>query len=282
MHIYLNQRVLPLEAAKISPFDRGFLFGDAVYEVIRCYRQRPFCIQQHQQRLQNSLKALQIVCDVPSQLDDIATSLFAHAPADFHEHALLYVQITRGEQCPRDHRIKPGLMPTVFACLQSNQPPNLNIGHTIALRTQDDLRWHRCNIKTTNLLPNILARATVSNADEAVLIRNGEITECSSAAFFIVRDGAVFTHPANSQILPGVTREVVIEGCRALGIPCHEVICQRAELYQADALFIAATGKGIVAAHCCDDCTFALPAANAIPARLLHYYLDKLMTDLDH
>jgi D-alanine transaminase len=243
MLVYLNGQFLPREQATISVDDRGFLFGDSLYEVIRSYRGLLFEKEAHLRRLQNGLHALQIEVPEFEHLLEIATQLLQKNHLSEGE-ATIYIQITRGAARPRKHAFPmPPVSPTVYVATNPFQPKLSWAEKGLAAITVPDLRWQRCDLKTTNLLPNVLAnqRAQESGADEAIFVRDGIVVEASHSNVFAMIDGVVTTHPATPILLPGITRQVVLELCRALTLPWQESAFTVRELEKAGEVFITLT-----------------------------------------
>ena len=209
--VFLNGDFLPKHEAAVSPDDRAFVFGDGVYEVIRAYDGQFFQMELHIERMQNGLDALSI---------DACAAAYAPASADLlqrnglgNANALVYTQITRGAAL-RLHRFPPsGTPPTVFASASAFAGKGDPGG--VKIITAPDIRWHRCDIKSLNLLPNCMAaqRAYEAGAFEALLIRDGVALECSATSFFAVFNGEVRTAPATNYILPSITRNAAIGVC---------------------------------------------------------------------
>lgn len=248
MLVYLNGKYLPHEQAVISVNDRGFLFGDSLYEVIRSYRGRLFEKEAHLQRLQNGLRTLRMHLAEFEQLIDIARQLLAENGLQ-EEDATVYFQITRGATFPRKHAFPAGnISPTVF--IAANR---LHIDPALAERgaaviTVPDIRWGRCDLKTTNLLANVLAnqQAHEASAYEAIFIREGVITEGSHSNFFAALNDTVFTHPASTAILPGITRQVVLDLCRQLHFKIEEKPLPARLLPQVQEIFLTLTSAEVV------------------------------------
>ena len=241
---YVNGLVTTPEDAVVPIDDRGFQFGDGVYEVIRSYRGRLWAAERHFARLRRSLRELWLD---GTDVDEVAASardLYARSGiAD----ALLYIQITRGVQ-PRDYALAPGAAPTVVITVRRIHPMNPGYrlrGVDVLLRP--DLRWARVDIKSLNLLANMMAKKEASEAAafEAVLQRDGVVTEGASTSLFIVRDGVVITREEGSHILPGVTRALVIECACELGLSVKEGPYTVDELLEADEAFLTGTSFGV-------------------------------------
>ncbi|MGH7490949.1 MAG: D-amino acid aminotransferase [bacterium] len=243
MLIYLNGQFLPREQATISVDDRGFLFGDSLYEVIRSYRGFLFEKDAHLRRLQNGLQALRIEVSPFERLADIAMQLLRENKLAEAE-ATVYFQITRGPAQPRKHAFPSSpVPPTIYVAANPLQPNLAWAERGLAAITMPDLRWGRCDLKTTNLLPNVLAnqQAHETGADEAIFVRDGIIVEGSHSNVFAVLDGVVTTHPLTPILLPGITRQVVLDLCRTLGLPYQESPFTLSELKKAGEVFITFT-----------------------------------------
>ena len=244
MLVYLNGRYLPSADATISVMDRGFVFGDGVYEVWRVVRGQLFEAERHQARLDRGLRALRIVPPDEARLERIV----AIAERLLDENGLaageatLYVEITRGA-APRTHYFPPAdTLATMLVTVSAFTPSPARFSGTTVI-TQPDIRWMRCDIKTIQLLPNVLARqaATEAGASEAIFVRDGIITEGSHTTVFGVIGGVLRTHRANHHVLPGVTRDVVMELARELGREVREEGIPLTELPRVTELFLTGT-----------------------------------------
>jgi len=251
--VYFNGDYLPRDRVVISPDDRGYHFGDGVYEIVRLYGGHAFHPQRHAARLARSLEAIGVpVGDLAERLAERSIDL---ARRNGLHDAMVYWQVTRGT-LPRVHACLEPLTPCVFAAAtpaKAMQPDTpLPIGRLI---THEDRRWADCWIKSLQLLPNTLAKTEAARrgAVEAVLHRGDTVTEGGSTTVFIVRDGAIQTHPLDGAILPGVTRAVLLEAAGRLDIPVREQALTVDELYGADEVFIAGTGTQVLAATHVDD-----------------------------
>lgn len=238
---FLNGRFLPLAEATISIEDRGFQFGDGVYEVIRTYRGHPFKLDAHFARLDRSAQAINLRQPYPpEQWAKYVTE--GLRLAGFPE-AKIYVQITRGT-APRDHAYAPDLQPTVLMTIRELQPLNAAIqANGVAAMTMKDIRWGRCDIKSINLLANVLARqqARERGVFEAILVRDNQVTEGAVSNVFIVRDRKLITAPEGAWILSGVTREIVLGLARHEGLTVQERYCSEQELLGATEVFLTGT-----------------------------------------
>lgn len=239
MIVYLNGRFLPREEAKISPEDRGFLFADAIYEVVRYGSGHPYRLAEHLARMRDGLTALSLPVE-PSFFPQVAGRLVAENDLE-ESDALVYAQVSRGA-APRYHAFPPeGTAPTVFAFARKTDPPPPPEGGRAILLP--DERWGRCDIKTVMLLPNVLAsqRAREAGAMEAILVRDGIAWEGTKANLFTVSMGVVRTAPRGPRILPGVTRAAALEAAAKLGYPVEERPVGVDELFSADEVFLAST-----------------------------------------
>jgi len=244
--VYLNGQYLSLEEARVSVLDRGFLFGDGVYEVIPVFGGRPFRLTQHMERLDNSLQSIRIASPLqPDEWERIFARLTGSTP---NVDQLIYLQVTRGVDPARNHLFPQGVEPTVFVMSWNAKPRDPNISrHGIGAIVLEDNRWRRCDIKATALLGNVLLRqqAEDAGAKEAILIRDGLVTEGSSTNPFIVQGGKILTPPKSNLLLRGVTRDLVLELARDADMPCAERHITRDELETADEIWICSSSREI-------------------------------------
>jgi len=239
--VYLNGKYVPHEDARISVDDRGFLFADGVYEVVRVYRGRLFRMGDHVERMRRGLDALRIGFDGVDGLGTIAERLLAENGLD---EATVYIQVTRGAS-PRAHAFPtPTPAPTVYVATRpfGGYPPEY-AEQGVTTITVPDTRWSRCDVKSVALLPNVLAnqQAKEAGAFEALFVRDGVVIEGSLSNLLGVIDGTVVTYPACNYILPGITRAVTLELARALGIPVREGPIRLEELHRVEELFLSGT-----------------------------------------
>ena len=247
MTAYLNGQFLPLSEARISPLDRGFLFGDGAYEVIPVYSRHAFRIDEHLRRLQASLDGIRL--PNPYGVDEWRTIILRLiAEADFDDQTV-YIQITRGADSKRDQPFPKGVAPTVFlftAPLVAPSPAQRESG--VAVISATDIRWARCDLKTVSLLANVLMRqwAVDANCAETLLLRDGFLTEGSSSNIFCVKDGVILAPPKDQRMLPGITYDVVLE-LAALHGAAHGVRpVSEAEVRAADELWITSSTKEVL------------------------------------
>ena len=244
--VYLNGKYLPLNDAKVSVLDRGFIFGDGVYEVIPSYGSKALRFEHHMQRLQNSLDAVRIENPLSnSQWKTIIDKLIANTDS---QDQYIYLHITRGV-ASRDHRFPEESKPTIFvmsSVLSAVDPELLKTGVTAI--TLDDIRWQYCNIKAIALLPNILLRqqAVDKGAVEAILIRDGNMTEGAASNTFIVTDGVIKTPPKDQKLLPGITRDLIVELAKKYDMPIEETTISEKEFLAADEIWLSSSTKEIL------------------------------------
>jgi len=217
--VWLNGRWLPGAQASVSVFDRGFLFGDGIYEVIPFYNHRLFTFEEHIHRLQQGLNEVGIPFTAATLNEHVLEAVDRAGSAD----GIVYIQVTRG-RAPRAHRFPATVDPTVLLYATSFDFSGCD-KKAVTVLLAADFRWQRCNIKSTSLMANVLANNSAHEGDmaEYVFERNGTITEGSHSSVFFVRDGCLFTHPNGPHILPGITREVVISVAARLGVGVREV-----------------------------------------------------------
>jgi len=241
--VYLNGQYLPLNEAKVSVLDRGFLFGDGVYEVIPSYYGHLFHFQDHLTRLENSLAGIRLANPYTrEQWLEILTPLL-----DAGENQYIYLQITRGVAAKRDHAFPEHIEPTVFA-MCSKIVPLAGRDNGVKAVTMDDSRWGFCNIKAITLLGNILHRQEAVDQDctEALLVKDGAVTEGAASNVFAVIDGVLVTPPKSNDILPGITRDVILEIAAKNNIPCREQRIALDALKSADEIWITSSTREII------------------------------------
>jgi D-alanine transaminase len=243
--IYLNGRFVAPEEAVISINDRGFLFGDAVYEVLRSYDGRLWAMERHLRRLRHSLAAIDLAAVDVEAIRGLMEEANRRSELP---NASLYLQITRGVQ-PRRHAYTRDLRPTVLVTVRDIRPMLARINREgESAMTAPDVRWRRCDIKSTNLLPNVLAQtwAIEQGAHEAILVDGeGFVTEAASMTVFCVERGGVLTTPLGPEILPSITREFVVEIAADEGIPLREERVALARWHKADEMLFASTSHEV-------------------------------------
>jgi len=244
---YLNGEFLPLDQARVSVLDRGFIFGDGVYEVIPVYSRRPFRLPEHLQRLQRSLDAVRL----GNPMTDAEWTRLIHDLIARHagEDQSVYLQITRGV-AKRDHAFPKGNKPTVFMMSSPLVTPAKELVDTgVSCITATDFRWLKCDVKSVSLLANCLLRQSAADADaaEVVLFRDGCLTEASASNVFVVRKGKLLAPPKNHLILPGITYDVVLELAAASGITIELRAIPEHEVRSADELWVTSSSKEVLA-----------------------------------
>jgi D-alanine transaminase len=243
---YLNGAFLPLREARISPLDRGFLYGDGVYEVMPVYAGRPFRFEAHADRLTRSLKEIRM--QDPHTRQEWRGLLSGLIERNGSGDQYIYWQVTRGAEWGRNHAPLPEIERTVFAfCAPLPVIPSTTLERGLACVTAQDTRWAQCNIKSVALLANVLLRQLAVDADaaETILLRDGELMEASSAAVHVVLDGVVLTPPNSRKILPGTTRGAVEEMAERAGIPYRATTVTETQLRQADEVWISAATREV-------------------------------------
>jgi D-alanine transaminase len=242
MIVYFNDHFIPKEEVKIFPDDRGFLFADGAYEVIRAYNGKLFRADSHLQRLARSLRELRLDGPDKENFRDIAEQLVQDNKLEDGE-VLVYIQVTRGV-APRRHAFPGNDTPsTVYVTATPFQPPHAEMKQGVKIILVPDIRWARCDIKSIALLPNVLAnqQAKENGVAEAIFVRDGAITEGTHTNFCAVFDGELVTYPQNNYILAGITRSVVLDLCRELNIPIREFPIFERDLKKADELMLTST-----------------------------------------
>ncbi len=259
---YLNGRYAPLAGLQVSVMDRGFLFGDGVYELVPVYDRQPFRLVEHLRRLGRSLAAVGM--GDPHPLDEwerIVGQIIAEQ--DFADQSV-YLQVTRGPAWPRSHAFPNEVNPTVFVYAEPLLPPAPEqVRDGVAAVSATDIRWSRCNIKTCSLIANVLLKqmAVEAGAAEVILLRDGLLIEGGASNVFIVRDGTILAPPPSPKMLTGITYDVVQELAHAHGLPlCLREITE-AELRSADEVWITSSSKEILAVVQLDG----RPVGNGLP-----------------
>lgn len=244
--VYLNGDFLPASDAKVSVFDRGFLLGDGVYEVIPVYSGRCFQLTKHLQRLQVSLDGVRM--SNPHTIAAWQALIEQLVQRNGSGDQSLYVQVTRGV-APRDHVFPEGVTPTSFAMSSPLQAvPEKYKQQGIAAITLPDIRWQNCNIKAITLLPNSLLKQQAQDvgAQEALLIRDGYLTEGAASNAYAIINGTIYTAPKDEKVLPGITRKVVLELATNNDIAVIEQAVTASQLKQADEIWVSSSTKEVL------------------------------------
>jgi D-alanine transaminase len=248
MWVYLNGEILEGDKAKISPLDRSSTFGDGVYEVIPSYNKKLFLFDEHLARLKSSLNKTFI--PIPSELNDLKDILKElHTKNNFINQSF-YIQISRGVQNIRNHQAAIDTIPTVFITsqdLETNPFRENPCRKGLKVRLEDDIRWQRCDIKTTALMGNILSmhNPSLDKVDEVILCKNGLITEGSKSNIFLVKYGSVYTPSLNNNILPGITRNFIIKLLRENNTQVIEENIPVKDIYEFDEVWLTSSTKEI-------------------------------------
>ena len=255
--VYLNGSFLPLPDAKVSVLDRGFIFGDGVYELVPVYAREPFRLPHHLARLQRSLDGIGLANPhTNAQWESIIRDLVARQP--FADQGV-YFQVTRGA-AKRDHTFPKGVPPTVF--MMSNPlatPAREQVEQGVAVVTAEDNRWHRCDLKTISLLGNVLMRqlAAEHGAVETVMFRDGFLTEASASNVLVVVGGTIVVPPKDNLILPGITYDAAVEFAGEAGVPVVTRPVPKAEALAADEMWLTSSTKEVLAVTTVDGKPFA-------------------------
>ena len=245
--VYLNGHFISHDKASISPDDRGFYFADGVYEVIKFYKNRPFCFEEHMSRLRNSLSEVRISFKTLDKMREICYALIETNQLK-DKYAGVYIQITRGV-ASRSHRFpENGIQPTIYARAFVLQSCISEMLDGVSVLSRKDIRWLRCNIKSIALLPNTLLFEEVAalGGFECLLVRDGFITEATHSNVLFVKNDTVQTHPDSDLILPGITKEVVLRLCRKFSVPVVEEPVKFSEVKNYDECFLTGTGSEII------------------------------------
>lgn len=276
--IYLNGSFIPIEDARISVLDRGFIFGDGVYEVIPVYSHRPFRLTEHLHRLQKSLDCIQLrnpYTDI--EWTELVEQIIASNEGD---DQYLYLQVTRGV-APRDHAFPKEVIPTVFIMSSPLVVASKElIVAGVSAITANDNRWSRCDIKATSLLPNVLLRqmAVDSGATETLLLREGFLTEGSASNVFVVKDELLLAPPKSHLMLPGITYDVVLELADKYQIPYEIREISEYDIRIADELLLTSSTKEIMPITLLDGKKVGSGKPGKIFAQLYQYYQNYKVT----
>jgi D-alanine transaminase len=255
--VYLNGDFLPASEAKVSVLDRGFIYGDGVYEVVPVYARQPFRMREHLRRLQYSLDGIRLANPMTdAQWRAVVDEIIARQPFD---DQAVYFQVTRGV-AKRDHAFPAGVAPTVF--MMSNPlplPSAEQVRHGVAVVTADDNRWQRCDLKTISLVGNVLMRqlAVDAGAAETMMFRDGYLTEASASNVLAVIGGEIVAPPKDHHILPGITYDATLDFARAAGLRLTVRPVTREETFAASELWLSSSTKEVLAITTVDGAPFA-------------------------
>lgn len=273
--VYLNGVFLPIEQASVSILDRGFLFGDGVYEVIPVYGGALFRLEEHLQRLDHSLAGIRIINPLSRVLwrETLEELVERNGGGD----QSIYFQVTRGSAAKRDHAFPADILPTLFMMSTPLAPLPANLAQNgISAITLADIRWQRCDIKAITLLPNVLLRqqAIDAGAVEAILLRDGCAVEGAASNLFIVRHGVIVTPPKGSALLPGITRDLILELAAAHAVPYREAAITETELRSADEIWLTSSTREILPVTQLDSIAIGTGKPGPVWAKLIGLYQD--------
>ncbi|SDH50391.1 D-alanine transaminase [Alteribacillus persepolensis] len=246
-YVWLKNHILPKSDAYVHFDDRGYYFGDGIYEVIRIYNHQPFLLDAHMERFARSAHELDM--PLPYSLSSIKDKTKELITKNDINNGYVYIQMTRGEQ-PRDHLYSRDITPVMTGFTKKREDGSTQ-KEGISLWTTKDIRWLRCDIKTINLLGNVMAKRQAEDhaCQEALLHRDGIVTEGSSSNIFMVKRGVLYTHPANHYILNGITRQYTIAQAKQLDICVNETAFSLEQLQEADEVFATSTSLEVTPVH---------------------------------
>jgi D-alanine transaminase len=273
---WFNGQIMPLAEVRVSAEDRGFLFADGVYEAVRLYNGKPFELQAHLDRLERSCGGIRLPMPVTKgTLTAEITKLIAHSGV---KDGSIYLQATRGP-APRNHLFPTQFTPTVFFFVRELAPlgPVEQVKPWTLMSVPDE-RWQRCWIKSIALLANILAKnaAAAAGADEAVFVDNGVVTEGASSNLFVVINGKLVTHPQGPKILPGITRDIVLDIAGRIGIAAEERPVKLDDAKRAQEVFVTSSTRELVWVSRWDDARIGSGTCGPITARLHQEYRNRI------
>jgi D-alanine transaminase len=255
-YFYLNGKILKVNNLKLSPFDRGFLFGDGVYETLRWYKGKLFRLDLHIERLKKSLTNSRINFTSFDEIEKVINELIKVNKFEDEEHLFIYLQVTRGTYFPRQHHFPPeDVKPNFFLSVLPFKRHEEELKNGIKAILEEDIRWTRCDIKSTMLMANVLARqrALEQNAVEAIFVRNGVVTEGTHTSFCAVKNGKLHTPPVTNFILDGITRKIILEICQKEEIPVSESEIKADDLKSFDEIMLLGTISEVTPVVTIDD-----------------------------
>lgn len=272
--VYLNGEFMPLTEARVPVLDRGFIFGDGVYEVIPVYARVPLRLAEHLARMQNSLNAIHL--RNPLAAEEWTRIVGEIIERNAWEDQAVYVQVTRGV-APRDQAFPADATPTVFVMANAMSKPSAEQRERgVGVITAEDFRWQRCDIKSVSLLANCLLRQLAAEAGcvEAILLRDGHVTEASTSNVFLVKNGVIVSPPKDRRILPGITLDLVLDLARNAKLPIEIRPVPEHELREADEIWVSSSTKEVLPVTTLDG----KPVGNGKPgpmyARMYGLYQD--------
>ncbi len=276
--IWLNGEIIPLADARVSVEDRGFQFADGVYEVIRIYDGKPFTLDRHLARLEKSAAGIQLKS--PMSIDDLTAEIHKLLARVSLSDGMIYLQLTRGP-APRNHAF-PQTKPTLLFYARPLDPiQEAGAAPGVKLLPLPDERWQKCWIKSIALLPNVLAKnqALASGFDEAVFVNNGVVTECASSNIFAVIGQRLLTHPVGPKVLPGVTRDLLLELAPSIGLKGEEHLFTEKEAREAHELFITSTTREIAWVSHWNTATISTGHCGPVTRKLHSLFRERVLAD---
>lgn len=273
---FYNGSFLPKENVRISPDDRGFLFADGIYEVVRWYGTGFYDIESHMARLERSLHEVSIIWKESKRFPDVASELISLNKLENHD-AMIYLQVTRGSARRTHNYPIPEVTPTVYATAYGFNPDWQAQTSGVKVMLREDIRWTRCDIKSVALLPNTMffQEAYSNGYKECVFVRNGFITEATHSNIFFVREGKLYTHPESNYILSGVTRKNVIRLAKESGIQVIEEPVNQKDTKNLQEAFLASTSAEITGVVELDG----IKIGNGLPGRITGLLLEKFQAE---
>jgi D-alanine transaminase len=272
--VYLNGEFMPLEEARVPVLDRGFIFGDGIYEVIPVYSRHPFRLPEHLARFERSHQAIRIPNPMSNaEWSHLVQDLVARNAGDDQS---VYLQVTRGV-AKRDHAFPKDVKPTVFGMSTPlSTPARALVESGVHAITAIDYRWLKCDVKSTSLLGNCLLRQAAADADavEVVMFRDGFLTEGSSSNVFVVKNGVILATPKNNLVLPGITYDVVVELAQSNGLPLEIRPISEAEALSADEIWVTSSTKEVLAVTSLDEKAVGGGKPGAVFNRMHELYQD--------
>lgn len=271
--VYLNGAILDADQAQISVFDRGFIFGDGIYEVMARIGGRFFYGDAHIDRLKTCLLKIDIALDVDALVSEIPALLEASGLAD--ADCMLYIQVTRGV-APRQHAYPEGVRPTTMMYAWPKTLPD-TVQEGVSVVSREDFRWSRCDIKMTSLLGNVMANQYAMEQDcyETLFVRNGVFTEASHCNVFFVKDGVIYTHPADTFILDGITRQVVLALCDRLGMEVRLEGFPKSKVQDIDEAFLTGTSTQVTPVRTIDGVSLYQHEMGPVTRKLQEAFLEE-------
>ncbi|WP_226673614.1 D-amino-acid transaminase [Rossellomorea aquimaris] len=273
--VFVNGELIDRDKAKIDIEDRGYQFGDGIYEVIRVYNGKTFTMKEHMERLYQSAEKMKL--SIPYKEEAFTATLLRLIEMNGVQDGIVYLQVTRGVSARQHHFPSQDVVGSVVAYTKDFPVPTGQMEDGVTAKLVEDIRWLRCDIKSLNLLGNLLAKQEAASEGhfEAILHRGDTVTEGSSSNAFMVKDGVIYTHPATNLILNGITRRVIEDLCRKNGITFQEETFSVPELLAADEVFIASTTSEVMPVTGIDGKVIGEGKPGAVTKRLQALFGDR-------